>query len=87
MYGEMKIIALLFFTSVIDGGEWSASCPCCFIPRKSAPNSHCIGGWVGLRAGLEAVKRKIFCPCQELNPELWAIQPVVILTELSQIHI
>jgi hypothetical protein len=32
-------------------------------PRKRAPGTHCIGGWVGLRAGVDDVEgRKIFCP-------------------------
>jgi len=47
-------------TSVLDGGEWSASRPGHFIPRKRARGTHWIGVWVGLRAGLDAVvKRKI----------------------------
>jgi hypothetical protein len=27
-------------------------------PRERAPRAHCIGGWVGSRAGLDAVKYK-----------------------------
>jgi hypothetical protein len=49
-------IASPFFTSIPDGGEWSASHPCRVIPVKTAPCTHCIGGWVGLRAGLDAVE-------------------------------
>jgi hypothetical protein len=45
---------------VAYGGEWSASCPGRFTPRKRVPGNDCIGGWVGPRAGLDAaVKRKI----------------------------
>jgi hypothetical protein len=34
-----------------------------------APGTHCIGGLVGPRAGLDEVQdRKICCPCRELNP-------------------
>jgi hypothetical protein len=35
-----------------------------FTPRKTAPATHCIGGWVKLkRDGLDMVmKRKIFAP-------------------------
>jgi hypothetical protein len=36
-----------FFTSALDGGEWSASCPGHFIPRERAPGTQWIGGWVG----------------------------------------
>jgi hypothetical protein len=31
------------------------------------PGTHCIAGWVGPRAGLEAVERKIL-HCREWNP-------------------
>jgi len=34
-------------TSMLDGGEWSASCPSCFSPRERAPCTHWIGSWVG----------------------------------------
>jgi len=53
----------------LDGGEWSALCPCCFNPREEALVTHWTGGWVGHRAGLDAVvKRKISSHCQNLNP-------------------
>jgi hypothetical protein len=42
------------------GGEWSASCPCCFTPREKAPGTHWIGGWVDPRAGLDDVEQKLF---------------------------
>jgi hypothetical protein len=49
-------------------GEWSASCPSRFTPRERAPGVHWIGGWVGLRAGLDMVsKRKIPSPSRESN--------------------
>jgi hypothetical protein len=44
----------------MDGGEWSVSHPGLFTPRKRAPGTYWIGGWVGRRAVLDAVvKRKI----------------------------
>jgi hypothetical protein len=47
-------------TSALYGTEWSASRYGRFIPREIAPGTPWIGGWVGLRAGLDAVvKRKI----------------------------
>jgi hypothetical protein len=36
--------------SALDGGEWSASRPGRFTPRKRAPGIHWIGGWVHPRA-------------------------------------
>jgi hypothetical protein len=56
-----------FLTSALDGGEWPASGPSSFTP-EGARSGHCIG-WVGLRAGLDAVEnRKISCPFRESNP-------------------
>jgi len=44
--------------SALDGGEWSASRPDRFTARERAPGTHCIRGWVGPRAVLEAVVRR-----------------------------
>jgi len=54
-------------TSAVDGDELSASRPGRFTPRKRAPRTHCIGGWVGPKAGLELVKRKIPSLCRNSN--------------------
>jgi hypothetical protein len=48
IYGE--------WTSVLDGGEWSAS-----LPGRFTPGTHWIGGWVGSRAGLDAVNKTVAC--------------------------
>jgi hypothetical protein len=60
-----------FLTSALDGGEWSASRPGrTFTSGERTPGTHCTGGWVGLRAGLDTeVRGKIFCPCRESNPD------------------
>jgi len=51
-------------TSALDGGEWSPSRPGRFIPGVRAPSTHCVGGWAGSRAELDAVaKRKKFYHC------------------------
>jgi hypothetical protein len=48
-----------------------------------APGIHWVGGWIGPRAGLEAVeKRKIFSPTGNQTP---VFQAVAIPTELSQL--
>jgi hypothetical protein len=45
--------------------------------QERVTSTHWIRGWVGSRASLDAVeKRKISCPCQELNPNFSAIQPI-----------
>jgi hypothetical protein len=64
-------------TSVLDGGEWSASHPGRFTPRERAFNTHWIGGWVGSRAVLDAVvRRKIPSPRRESNPRTPIVQAV-----------
>jgi hypothetical protein len=64
-------------TSALVGGEWSASRPGRFTPREKTSGSHWIGGWVGPRAGLDAVvKRKIPSPRRESNPRTSIVQPV-----------
>jgi hypothetical protein len=60
-------IAPPFLTSVLDGGEWTASHLCRFTSGETAPSNHGIGSWVGRRAGLDALKRTIF-HYRELNP-------------------
>jgi hypothetical protein len=43
--------------------------PAGFRPEERTPGTHCTGGWVGPRAGLDAESRgKILCLC--LLPEL-----------------
>jgi hypothetical protein len=44
--------------SYLDGGQWSVSRPSRFTPGEIALGTHCIGGWVGPRAGLEAVEKR-----------------------------
>jgi hypothetical protein len=41
-----------FLTSALVGGEYSASCPVRFTPGDRATGTHCVGDWVGSRAGL-----------------------------------
>jgi len=57
-----------------------------FTPQERAPGSHWIGGWVGLRAGLDAVeKRKNPYPCREQEPGRRARSLLTILTEISRL--
>jgi hypothetical protein len=46
-----KVIASPFFTSALDGGEWSAS-----HPGRFTPSTNWVGGWVGPKADLDAVE-------------------------------
>jgi hypothetical protein len=44
MYWGSGDIAPPILTSALDGGEWSASRPGRFTPRKRTPSTHWIGG-------------------------------------------
>jgi hypothetical protein len=69
VWGSGGIAPTHSLTLSLDGGEWSALRPGCFIPKEKAPGTHWIGGWVGPRAVLDAVvKRKIPSLCQDSNP-------------------
>jgi hypothetical protein len=49
-----------------------------FSPGERTPGTHCTGGWVGPRAGLDTEARgKILCPCRGSNTDRLVIQPVV----------
>jgi hypothetical protein len=67
--------------SGLDEGEWSASRLGCFTPRKRAPGTHWIGGWVGRRAFLDAVVEiKIPSPRRESKPRTPIVVVVIITT-------
>jgi len=58
-------------TLALDVGEWSASRPGRFTPRKRAPGIHWAGGWVGPRTILdEVMMRKSPSPRRESNPSV-----------------
>jgi hypothetical protein len=42
----------------LDGGEWSASHSSHFTSGERTHGTHCIVGWVGPRAGLDAVVKR-----------------------------
>jgi hypothetical protein len=57
-----------FFTSALDRGEWSASRLDSNLPRERTSVIHWIGGWMGLRSGLQKpAKEEILCLRQGLN--------------------
>jgi hypothetical protein len=58
-----------FLTSALDGMRGQYHAPVMLYPQERTPSTHGIGGWVGLRAGLDSeATGKILCLCQELNP-------------------
>jgi hypothetical protein len=62
-YGEIAVL-LHSLALALDRGEWSVSRPGCYIPGEEDPDTHWIGGLVGLRAGFDAVakRRKFLAP-------------------------
>jgi hypothetical protein len=68
--------------SALDGGEWSASRHDRFTPRKRAPDTHWIGDWVGLRAGLDAVVKINSQPLPGLEPPIIQLLAQHYTTEL-----
>jgi hypothetical protein len=50
--GERRYSSYSFLTSALDWGEWSASRPAALCQGERTPGTHCIGGWMGPRAGL-----------------------------------
>jgi hypothetical protein len=58
-------IAAPFFTSALDGGEWSASHPSRFTSGEIAAGAHWLGGWEGPRAGVYGVERRQILHCRE----------------------
>jgi len=49
-----RCIAYSSFNLDARGGGWSTPRPSCFTPYKD-PVTHCTGGWVGRRAGLDII--------------------------------
>jgi hypothetical protein len=78
-------IAPPFLTSALEGGEWSDSRPCRFNAGKSAPGTHWIGGWVGPRAGLDAMEKINILRLPGIEPGPSSPYPVAIPTELSRV--
>jgi hypothetical protein len=69
-YGGVDVQIHIFLTSVLVGGEWTASRPGRFTPEERAPGTHWIGGWVNPRAGLDDSEKRKFMILQglELRP-------------------
>jgi hypothetical protein len=51
-----------------DGGSGQRQAPAALYPRERTPRTHCTGGWMGPRAGLDTEGRgKILCLCWGSN--------------------
>jgi hypothetical protein len=67
-FGDVDLWIHVFLTSVLVGGEWSASRPCRFTPGESALGTHWIAGWMHPRDGLDGVEKKIVYPSGTRTP-------------------
>jgi hypothetical protein len=73
---ERRYSSYSFLTSALDGVNRHA--PAALCPGVRIPGTHCTGGWVGLRAGLDTEARvKILCPWRGSNPDRPVVQSVV----------
>jgi hypothetical protein len=70
-------ISYTFTPLALDGGDRSVSHPGHVLPDERTPSTHCTGGWVGPRAGLDSqVRGKISCLCQGSNIDHPVVQSV-----------
>jgi hypothetical protein len=51
-YGGVDVQTQVFLTSVLVGGEWSAT-----RPGRFTPSTHCTGGWMNSSAGLDDMQK------------------------------
>jgi hypothetical protein len=72
----MDVYIYVLLTLALVGGEWSTSRPGRFTPGKRASGTRWIGGWVGPRAGLDAMDRRKILPPQDSNTDPSVVQPV-----------
>jgi hypothetical protein len=79
--GVVEVLLQAFLTSALDaGGQLHA------LAMESDASTHFIAGWMGPRAGLDAVvKRKIPYSCWESNTGRPFCSSVITLTELHQL--
>jgi hypothetical protein len=74
-YGGVDLQIHIALSWSLDGGEWSASCPCRFTPGEIAPGTYWIWGWVDPRAGQDDLE-KILDPAGTRNSDHSVVQPV-----------
>jgi hypothetical protein len=67
--GGRRYSSYSFLTSALDGVIGQRHAPAALYPGERTLGTHCSGGWVVLRAGLDSeVREKILCLCRESNP-------------------
>jgi hypothetical protein len=75
--GETRCTSYSFTTSALDGVTGQSHAPAALYSGERIPGTHCTGGWVGLRAGLDSeVRGKMLCLCQRSNLDCPVVQSV-----------
>jgi hypothetical protein len=89
-WGERRYSSYSFSTSVLDGGEWSASRPGrAFTPRERTTGTHCTGGWVGPeQIWTQRIEEKSLAPAGDRTSIARSSSPYsdTVLTELTRLH-
>jgi hypothetical protein len=70
MWGSEGIVPP-FLTSALDGGEWSTS-----RPGRFTPGTHWIEGWLGPRAGLDTMEKRLILTLPAIEHRL---HPIYVL--------
>jgi hypothetical protein len=66
--GERRYSSYSLFNLALDGVSGQRHAPAALYPQERTTGTHWIGGWVGLRAGLDTeVNEKILCFCRGSN--------------------
>jgi len=58
VYGGVELQIYAFLSLAVNGGEWSASCPCYITCGVSAPITHWKGSLMDARTGLDAMGKR-----------------------------
>jgi hypothetical protein len=67
-------IAPSSLTPALEGVEWAALRSGRFSLGEEVPGSHCVGGWVGLRAGVNSVEKSLSSLTEiETRPSLYRL--------------
>jgi hypothetical protein len=69
-YVGVDVLIHILLTSILTGGEWSASRRRRFTPGERDPGNRWIGSWVDLRAGLDDLVKREFLTLQGLELRL-----------------
>jgi hypothetical protein len=71
--GERRYSFYSFTTSALDGVSSRRHAPASLYPRGKDPGTHCTGGWVGPRAGLDTEARGNFASAVDRTPVVQSV--------------